>query len=132
MVFALAFASYLTVALLLAFRFGSMTGDAFSRMANGFYIVYSRDPHLAAVGFVWTPLQSIADMTILLANPLWPDLSHYNMAGSLVSSLAMAGAAYQILSSLREWGVSRGPRLFVDRFLRNESHDSPLRRQRDE
>jgi hypothetical protein len=111
--FILAFCSYLTVAILLAFKYGSMTGDAFSRMANGFYIVYSRDPHLAAVGFVWTPLQSIADMALLLGNHLWPDLSHYNMAGSLVSSLAMAGGAYQILASLREWGVSRGPRLLL-------------------
>jgi hypothetical protein len=112
-VFVLAFGSYLTVAILLAFKYGSMTGDAFSRMANGFYIIYSRDPHLAAVGFVWTPLQSIADMVFLLGNHLWPALSHYNMAGSLVSSLAMAGAAYQILSSLREWGVSRSPRLLL-------------------
>ncbi len=112
-VFVLAFCCYLTVALLLAFKYGSMTGDAFSRMANGFYIVYSRDPHLAAVGFVWTPLQSIADMVLLLGNHLWPDLSHYNMAGSLVSSLAMAGVAYQILAALREWGVSRGPRLLL-------------------
>src|SRR5580698_2453045 len=48
-VFLLAFGAYLIVAVLLAFKYGSMTGDAFSRMANGFYVVYSRDPHLAAV-----------------------------------------------------------------------------------
>ena len=35
------------------------------------------------------------------------------MAGSLVSVLAMAGAAFQIVASLREWGVSRIPRLFL-------------------
>ena len=35
------------------------------------------------------------------------------MAGSLVSVLAMAGAAFQILASLREWGVSRIPRLVL-------------------
>jgi hypothetical protein len=116
-VFILAFASYLTVAILLAFKYGTMTGDAFSRMANGFYIIYSGDPHVAAVGFVWTPLQSIADMVLLLGNHIWPALAHYDMAGSLVSSLAMAGAAYQLLSSLREWGVTRGPRILLTGFF---------------
>jgi hypothetical protein len=112
-VFLLALSNYVTVAVLLAFKYGTMTGDAFSRMANGFYVIYSRDPHLAAVGFVWTPLQSMADMVFLLGNHLWPDLSHYDMAGSLVSALAMAGAAYQILAALREWGISRTPRLIL-------------------
>ncbi len=35
------------------------------------------------------------------------------MAGSLVSALSMAGAVYQILSALREWGVTRVPRLVL-------------------
>ena len=83
--------------MLLDFKYHAFPPDAFSRMANGFYILYSRDPHLAAVGFVWEPLQSIADMVFLLGNHLWPALSHDDMAGSLVSALAMAGAAYQIL-----------------------------------
>ena len=43
-----------------------------------------------------TPLQSLADMVFLLGNHLWPALSHNNMAGSLVSALAMAGAVYQM------------------------------------
>lgn len=116
-VYLLAFGTYVLVAVLLAFKYGSMTGDAFSRMANGFYILYSRDPHLAAVGFVWTPLQSVGDMVLLVGNHLWPDLSRYDMAGSLVSALAMAGATYQILSALREWGVSRTPRLILTTFF---------------
>ena len=99
--------------MLLDFKYHAFTGDAFSRMANGFYILYSRDRHLAAVGFVWTPLQSMADLVFLLGNHLWPALSHNDMAGSLVSALAMAGAVYQIRSALREWGLSRVPRLVL-------------------
>jgi hypothetical protein len=116
-VFLLAFALYLIVALLLAFKYRTFSGDAFSRMANGFYILYSRDRHLAAVGFVWTPLQSIADLVFLLGNHLWPALSHNDMAGSLVSSLAMGGAVYQIRSALLEWGVTRAPRLILTAFF---------------
>ena len=112
-----AFGLYLTVAVLLDMKYRTFNGDAVSRMANGFYILYSRDEHLAAIGFVWEPLQSMADMVFLLGNHLWPALSHNDMAGSLVSALSMAGAAYQILSALREWGVTRVPRLVLTVFF---------------
>ena len=113
-IFILAFGVYLTVAFLLDYKYHAYPpADAYSRMANGFYILYSRDPHLAAVGFVWEPLQSIADAVVLLGNHLWPALSHIDMAGSLVSSCSMAGAAYQLCASLREWGVSRAPRIVL-------------------
>jgi hypothetical protein len=112
-VFLLAFGVYLVVAILLDFKYKIVPPDAFSRMANGFYVLYSRDPHLAAFGFVWEPLQSLADMVMLLGNHLWPALSHDEMAGSLVSALAMAGAVYQVAAALREWGVSRAPRLVL-------------------
>ncbi|HEY7916898.1 MAG TPA: hypothetical protein VIC86_07940 [Acidimicrobiales bacterium] len=34
-------------------------------MANGFYVLHSADPHLAAVGFVWNRLSSIVDLPLL-------------------------------------------------------------------
>src|ERR1700683_2079751 len=112
-VFLFALALYFAVAWLLDIKYKAFNQDAIFRMANGFYVIYSRDPHLAAVGFVWNPLQSFADLVFLLGNHLWPALSHNDMAGSLVSALAMAGAAYQILAALREWGVTRVPRLVL-------------------
>ncbi len=51
-------------------------------------------------------------MVFLPGNHLWPALSHNNMAGSLVSALAMAGAVYQLCAALREWGVTRLPDSF--------------------
>lgn len=116
-VFLFCFCAYLVVAILVDFKYRTFALDSFSRMANGFYIIYSRDPHLAAVGFVWDPLTSLADMVLLLPNHLWPALSHNNMAGSLVSALAMAGAAYQMIAALREWGVSRLPRIVLTLFF---------------
>jgi hypothetical protein len=106
-------AAYLVVAVLLAFKYQTFQLDAVARMANGFYIGFSRDPHLAAIGFVWDPLQSILDLIFLLPNHLWPALAHRDMAGSLVSAIAMAGAVHQIRCSLREWGVDRIPRLIL-------------------
>ncbi len=106
-------AGYLTVALILDFKTLSFNGDAVARMANGFYVLYSRDPHLAAIGFVWNPLQSILDIGPLLFKDLWPALASHDMAGSIVSVLCMAGAVHQTRAALRDWGVRRGPRLMM-------------------
>jgi hypothetical protein len=116
-VYVIALAIYLVVAYFLDFKYTTINGDAFSRMANGFYILYSRDPHLAAIGFGWQPLTSISDMVFLLGNHLWPALAHNDMAGSLTSATFMAGAGYQLLSALREWGLSRVPRLVLTTFF---------------
>lgn len=107
----IAFGAYLTVALLLDFKYRILPLDAVSRMANGYYVLWSRDPHLAAIGFVWSPLQSAADIPILLLKPLFPVLATHELAGSIVSVLAGTGAVYQLHGALTEWGVRRGPRL---------------------
>ena len=73
---------YLTAAILLDFVYLSMPGDAVSRMANGFYALYSRDPHLAAIGFVWTPLTSMADLVVLLFKGVWPSLATHDVAAA--------------------------------------------------
>jgi hypothetical protein len=112
-VVALSFALYLSIAFILDFKTLSFNGDAVARMANGFYVLYSRDPHLAAIGFVWNPLQSILDIVPLLFKDLWPSLASHDMAGSLVSVVAMVGAVHQMRAALGEWGVQRGPRLVM-------------------
>jgi hypothetical protein len=109
----LASALYLLVGWLLDFHYLSFNWDASSRMANGFYVLYSRDPHLAAIGFVWNPGMSIADIIPLLAYHLWTPLATHAFAATLVSALCMAGAVYQVLCSLREWGVPRAARLVL-------------------
>ena len=112
-VITLSFALYLTIAFILDFKTLSFNGDAVARMANGFYVLYSRDPHLAAMGFVWNPLQSILDIVPLFFKDLWPSLASHDMAGSLVSVVAMVGAVHQVRAALGEWGVHRGPRLVM-------------------
>jgi hypothetical protein len=116
-VFVLSLLIYLVVSVLLAFKYESFLGDAFSRMANGSYVLYSRDPHLGAIGFVWEPLTSMVDMFFLLGNAVWPALSHNDMAGSLTSAISMAGAAYQLHAALREWGLTRTSRLVLTAFF---------------
>jgi len=40
--------------------------DTASRTANAFFTVFGRDPHLAAIGFVWLPLPSLLQIPLLL------------------------------------------------------------------
>jgi len=104
-------AVYLTAAILLDFVYLSFVDDAVSRLANGYYVLYSRDPHLAAIGFVWTPLTSMADIIPLLFKGLWPALATHMMAGSLVTIVSMTGAVHQMRCALLEWGLRRPVRL---------------------
>ena len=104
---------YLMFGAILAFHYHSFFGDAVSSMANGFYILYSRDPHLAAIGFVWNPFQSVADIVPLLLYHLWPALATRDMAGTIVSSLCMAGAMYQLLCGFRGVGRASDPPLVL-------------------
>jgi hypothetical protein len=108
---ACAAAVYLAAAIVLDFVYKALPGDAVSRMANGYYVLYARDPHLAAIGFVWTPLTSLADIVPLLFKGWWPALAGHDMAGSLVTVVAMTGAVHQFRAALSEWGVTRGLRL---------------------
>lgn len=72
--------------------------DAMSRVANAFYVLYSRDPHLAAIGFVWNPLPSLMELPLLLAYPLFPEVAAYGLAGIIMSSLFAAGTAVLLAS----------------------------------
>jgi hypothetical protein len=107
------FALYVVVGVLLDFHYKTFNGDAVSRLANGFYVLYSRDPHLASIGFVWNPGTSIADLIPLLFYHLWTPLATHAFAATLQSAFCMAGAVYQVRCTLAEWGVARTPRLVL-------------------
>jgi len=104
---------YGIAAALLDFRYQIFPPDSVFRLANGFYVLYSRHFHLAAIGFVWNPLTSMADMVPLLAKDLWRPLVTRDVAASLVTVVAMVGAVHQMRSLLDEWGIRRTQRLVL-------------------
>ena len=109
----MAWIAYMAVAMVVILRYHSIIGDTWSRVANAYYALYSRDPHLAAIGFVWNPLPSIAVMPLLPLKAFWPDIVATGFAGSIVSALCMAGAVWQIHGIALDWGVRRSARLLV-------------------
>lgn len=96
---------YLAGGLWLSFAHDSVMSDALSRTANGYYTVFSRDPHLAAVGFVWNPLPSLAQIPLLPLARLWPAFACRGVAATVQSALFMAGAVVYFRRVCHELGA---------------------------
>ena len=111
--FGLALVGYLVLALLLVYVSQAIVGDAWSRVGNAYYMLFSRDPHLAAIGFVWNPLPSLAVLPLLPFSLIWPDLVGAGLAGNIVSALFMAAATVEVAGTLRDFGVRRLVRLIL-------------------
>jgi hypothetical protein len=79
--------------------------DAFSRVANAFYVLYSRTPHLGAVGFVWNPLPSLLELILVPFKAVWPPLVTSGLASVVVSAAFGGIAAYLLLCILAEFGL---------------------------
>ncbi len=111
MVLLLALTIYLVAAWLLAFHYESFQGDAQARLANAYYVLFSRDPHMAAIGFVWNPLPSFSVMPLLLLKGIVPSLATRAFAGNVMSAVFGAVAAQQLVATLSDIGLRRAPRL---------------------
>lgn len=89
-----AFVSYLAVGAWLALIARDIDPDAWSRAGNAYYVLFSRDPHLAAIGFVWGPLPSVLMMPLLPLGALWAPVTTAAFAANILSAAFMAGTVY--------------------------------------
>jgi hypothetical protein len=106
-----AFALYLAVAAYIALHLGVLFGDALSRVANAADVIFSRDPHLAAIGFIWNPLPSLLEMPLVALRGWVPAMVKVGFAGNVVSAaFGAVGVAY-LDRTLWRFGLSRRHRL---------------------
>ncbi|MEO6469678.1 MAG: glycosyltransferase family 39 protein, partial [Acidimicrobiia bacterium] len=105
-VFVTACVAYLVAGWQLAIKHHLIMGDAMARVANASYVIFSRDPHLAAVGFVWNPLPSFATLPFLAVSPWFPELRTQAFASNIVSAIFMAGSVAVIWQILRELRIA--------------------------
>lgn len=82
-----------------------LSGDALSRVANAFDVLFGRQPHLAAIGFIWQPLPSLMDMPLLLMRGVWPPLATDGVAGLVVSAFFASVAVWFLLRTLHLFGI---------------------------
>lgn len=82
-----------------------LMGDALSRVQSAQSVIFSRDPHVAAIGFVFTPLTALIQLPILALAHWFSWITADAVSGVVMSSVFMAGAVYHV------WGVGRDRRL---------------------
>jgi hypothetical protein len=102
-----ALAVYLIVGYVLQVQNGFIIGDALSRVAAAQSVLFSRDPHLAAIGFIFTPLTALVQIPAIALSPLWPEMAERAFSGTIMSAFFMAAAVVQILSMGTDRGLPR-------------------------
>jgi 4-amino-4-deoxy-L-arabinose transferase-like glycosyltransferase len=102
--YVLPLALYVAVGYWLEVRHGFILGDSLARVSASQSVLFSREPHLAAIGFIFTPLTAMVQVPIIAASPLLPVLSERAFSATIMSALFMAGAVVQVLSM----GIDRG------------------------
>ncbi|MGJ6126168.1 ABC transporter [Mycolicibacterium sp. Y3] len=105
--------AYLAVGYWLQVHNGFILGDALSRVQASESVLYSRDPHLAAIGFIFTPLTAMLEVPVMLLSPFFPDLTARGFAGSVMSAVFMAGAVVQIFATGSDRGLPRAYTLTI-------------------
>ncbi|WP_336076732.1 glycosyltransferase family 39 protein [Paenibacillus sp. 203] len=98
----------LSAGIYFSYVLGYMHTDALSRVANAFYVLYSRDPHLGAIGFIWNPLPSLLEMVILLLYPIFPAIATYGLAAVILSATFAALTAMLLYRAGVRTGLSSG------------------------
>jgi hypothetical protein len=94
------FAIYTAIGMILTLHYNLVDDDGPSRVANAGYVIFSRDPHVAAVGFVWNPLPSLSEIPILVFKNLWPPLLSRGQAGTFMAAGFMAAAVVELRNIL--------------------------------
>ncbi|MDJ0394071.1 glycosyltransferase family 39 protein [Rhodococcus sp. G-MC3] len=101
-----AFAGYLAIGLTLSLRFGYMLGDALARTSAAQSVLLSRDPHVSAIGFIFTPLTALLQLPLVALSAWWTGITRWNISGIAVSALFMAGTVMIILGICRDRGLT--------------------------
>ncbi|MGD1054039.1 MAG: hypothetical protein ABR950_09460 [Candidatus Dormibacteria bacterium] len=106
--FVICLVPYLAAAAFVSLSFNALLGDdGVSRVEIASRILFSADPHLGAIGFVWSPIPVLAMLPLVAAKPALPVLVTQALAGTIVSAVFMSGAVAQVLGLLRDVGTGR-------------------------
>lgn len=100
---------YLAAGAWLSAGHGFLMGDALSRVSATQATLFSRDPHLSAIGFVFTPLTSLAQLPMVALAQWFPGVTTWGLSGVLMSALFMAGAVVMVFGI----GTDRGAPLWL-------------------
>ncbi len=85
---------YGVVSFYFVFRLHYYAGDAASRVGNAYYVLFSRNPHLGAIGMIWNPFPSILELPVVALHPWFPSVVTRALAGNIVTTVLGAIGVY--------------------------------------
>lgn len=85
---------------------GIIPVDANSRVASAHYILFSRYPHLGAIGFIWNPLPSLVQLPIMLFKPLYAPIATSALSGVLTTAIFAGLSALLLFRNGVYFGLS--------------------------
>ncbi|ASR01756.1 ArnT family glycosyltransferase [Gordonia rubripertincta] len=104
-IFLAAWLPYLIIGVYLATEVQWFFGDALSRVQSAQSVLFSRSPHLSAIGFVFTPLTAIVQLPLVALSPWWPEMTTQALSVVIMSSVFMAGSVVQVSGIARDRGL---------------------------
>lgn len=107
LIFGIVLIAELIGAYFLVYEQGIFMGDALSRTANAYYVLFLEPQKLASIGFVWNPLPSLLQLPILAFSSIWKPLASSGLAGSLLTAIFAALNAALLFSYLRKAKLGR-------------------------
>ncbi|GAA3700840.1 glycosyltransferase family 39 protein [Gordonia hankookensis] len=98
---------YLTLGVYLATDVRFFMGDSLSRVQSAQSVLFSRDPHVSAIGFIFTPLTAIIQLPLTALSPIFPAMTTSAISAAVMSSAFMAGSVIQLSGIGRDRGIER-------------------------
>ncbi len=105
MLFMLVLITELVFGYYFAFTKKTFPGDALSRTANAFYVIFSQPPHLGSIGFIWNPLPSLLQLPLVIFYPIFKGMVANGYSGTIVTAIFSSLACSAIYKSYRKSGV---------------------------
>src|SRR5688500_6210846 len=112
LVFALFGAVYFLVSYRVVVDLNVVNFDSLSRMAHAYFVWYNEPAKLAAVGFVWPPVQTLIYLPFVLIKPLATSLAAMPASSAVFMAGTMVVINYGFRAAAMRW-FARWPLLLL-------------------
>lgn len=112
-VFFLLFAAETAYGVWLGYFQGVLLGDAVSRTANAFYVLFCKPYRFTSMGLVWNPLPSLLQLPFAALAKLWRPFVTRGVGAAVVSALFAAWQGKTLLRTFEQLGAGRFSSLLI-------------------
>ncbi len=112
-VFVFLFMAEFTYGVYLGYFKNVLLGDAVSRTANAFYVLFCKPYRFASIGLVWNPLPSVLQLPFVALAHLWRPIVTKGISAAAVTALFAAWQGKTLLKTFEQLKVERLPSIAI-------------------